>query len=100
MIIFFHNEQFIEEAIKEFRGFEATLLLEIGDLISNSFYLPKYTFQYTNFLVNVLVNADLFYANFTNMTFQKEPRYMCYVLNLDSFTYTYIKLTIVDHIFT
>ena len=72
MIIFFHNEQIIEEAIKEFRGFVATLLLEIGDLISNPFYLPIYTFQYTNFLVN----ADLFYANFTNITFQKEPRYM------------------------
>ena len=30
MIIFFHNEQIIEEAIKEFRSFVATLLqLEI-----------------------------------------------------------------------
>ena len=29
MIIFFHNEQIIEEAIKQFRGFVATLLLEI-----------------------------------------------------------------------
>ena len=41
MIIFFHNEQVIEEAMKEFQGFEEILLLEIGDLISNSFYLPN-----------------------------------------------------------
>ena len=39
---------------------------------------------------NSLVHADSFIVNFTNMTFQKEPRYI-YVLNADSFTYTYIK---------
>ena len=58
--------------MKEFQGFEEILLLEIGDLISNPFYIPKYTFQYTD----SLVNADSFYANFTNSTFLKKPRYM------------------------
>ena len=44
------------------------------------YWLLHYSkYKYTN----SLVNADLFYANFTNTTFQKE-------LSADSFTYTYI----------
>ena len=34
---------------------------------------------------NSLVNADSFYANFTNTTFQKEPRYM-YLTRIPSLT--------------
>ena len=36
---------------------------------------------------NSLVNADSFYANFTNTTFQKEPRYM-YLTWIPSLTHT------------
>ena len=36
---------------------------------------------------NSLVNADLFYANFTNTTFQKEPRCM-YLTRIPSLTHT------------
>jgi hypothetical protein len=40
-----------------------------------------------NVYTNSLVNADLFYTNFSNTTFQKEPRYM-YLTRIPSLTHT------------
>ena len=70
-----------------FKNFSATSTSN-GNLIE----WPITLFHQKKFLgrsayTNSLVNADSFYANFTNTTFQKEPRYM-YLTQIPSLTHT------------
>ena len=92
--------------------YEMTSHLEFMKLnnftIFSIFYLPILTFNSTmdstlvcvwkcileycislviSYYLLSLVNADLFYANFTITTFQKEPRYM-YLMPIPSLTHT------------
>ena len=61
------------------KHFDLCLFCTLHFIIKLFFVIQLYT--------NSLVNADSFYANIINTTFQKEPRYM-YLMRIPSLTHT------------